>query len=481
MKLHLYCLRSRRLFLGGVLLVALLHPGAALGQEVTPRRPNVLFLLADDLRPDAIAALGNRVIHTPHLDALANTGTVLTHATAANPICVTSRAEIMTGCSSFTNGVLFTQGKIDPRLALWAQTMRQAGYHTWHVGKWHNDGKPIERGFEETQGLFAGGGGKWVVERQDHNGRAITGYRGAVFQSDDGKLFPENGVGLQSNTSAVLADHAIRFLKRPREKPFFLQVNFTAPHDPLLMPPGYEKKYDPARMPLPANFLPEHPFDHGNFKGRDELLFAWPRTAKEVRDELAVYYAVIAHLDEQVGRIVKVLQERGELEHTLIIFASDQGLAIGSHGLRGKQNMYEHTIGVPLILAGPGIPKGQRRDAQCYLRDLFPTVCGLAGIEVPRSVEGKNLVPVLAGKVQSVYPQVFGYFRDVQRMIRTERWKLIHYPQVRRFQLFDLTHDPHELKDLIADPKSAAVVDELKAKLAAWQKEVKDPLIEGQP
>lgn len=240
MKLSLPGMRSTPLWSGAVVVV-LLYSGAVFGQETPSRRPNVVFLLADDLRPDTIAALGNRVIDTPSLDSLVRTGTSFSRATAANPVCMTSRAEIMTGCSSFRNGVLYAQGKIDPRLALWAQTMRNAGYHTWHVGKWHNDGKPTERGFEETQGLFAGGGGKWVVERKDHNGRPVTGYRGAVFQSDDGKLFPEQGVGLQPDTSAVLADHAIRFLKRPRGKPFFLQVNFTAPHDPLLMPPGYEK------------------------------------------------------------------------------------------------------------------------------------------------------------------------------------------------------------------------------------------------
>src|SRR5262245_42221834 len=130
------------------------------------------------------------------------------------------------------------------------------------------------------------------------------GYRGWVFQTDDGKLFPEQGVGLTPDISRRFADAAITFLKRKPSRPLFLHVNFTAPHDPLLLPPDHEKAYDPERLPLPANFLPRHPFDHGNLTGRDEQLWPSPRTESDARAELAAYYAVISHLDEQVGRVL---------------------------------------------------------------------------------------------------------------------------------------------------------------------------------
>ncbi|MHC4119987.1 MAG: sulfatase-like hydrolase/transferase [Planctomycetota bacterium] len=117
---------------------------------------------------------------------------------------------------------------------------------------------------------------------------------------------------------------AIRFIKRKPNKPFFLHVNFTAPHDPLLMPPGYEGWYDPKEIPLPPNFLPRHPFDHGNFEGRDGLLLPWPRTSKDVREDLAVYYAVISHMDEQIGRILEALEQTGQRDETIVIFTSDQ-------------------------------------------------------------------------------------------------------------------------------------------------------------
>lgn len=158
---------------------------------------------------------------------------------------------------------------------------------------------------------------------------------------------------------------------------------------------GFERLVGFINSQLPANFLPEHPFDHGNLRGRDELLMAFPRTASEVRGELACYYAVISHLDRQVGRILEALRAAGQADNTLAIFTSDNGLAIGSHGLRGKQNMYEHLIGVPLIIRGPAVVRGRRTDAQCYLRDLFPTACDVAGIPVPQSVRGRTLLPVL--------------------------------------------------------------------------------------
>jgi arylsulfatase A-like enzyme len=273
------------------------------------------------------------------------------------------------------------------------------------------------------------------------------------------------------------ADAAIRLIKRKPRDPFFLHVNFTAPHDHLLMPPGHEGRYDPEKISLPPNFLPRHPFDHGNFEGRDELLLPWPRTSKDVREDLAVYYAVISHMDEQVGRILEALEQTGQRDETIVIFTSDQGLAMGSHGLRGKQNMYEHTVGTPLIWKGPGVPKGQRTGAQCYLRDLYPTICELVDIDIPGTVQGRSLVPVIRGEEESIYSCVFGHFKNVQRMIRTDRWKLIHYPKVGEFQLFDLTNDPHELNNLADNPKHAEVVKQLHDRLRAWQKNVGDPAV----
>ena len=434
-------------------------------------KPNVLLIVTDDQRPDTIAALGNEFIDTPNLDRLVKGGTTFEQATCANPLCVPSRAEILSGCSSFRNGVMGMGGeRIDPKLTLLPTIMTAGGYHTWYSGKWMNDGKPLTRGYQETQGLFGSGGGNWkkgevILGRK---GRPITGYRNWTFKNAQGKPELAKGIGLTPLTDKYIADGALAFLKRKTDKPFFLHVNFTGPHDPLIYPPGYEDKYNPADLKLPPNFLPRHPFDHGNFEGRDEQLLPWPRTKEDVLDELSVYYAVIDHIDKQVGRIIGQLRADGRLKNTYVIFTSDHGLALGSHGLMGKQNMYEHTIRVPLVIAGPSVPKDKRRQALCYLRDLYPTICDLTGIAIPESVEGKSLKPVITGKQDAVYSEIYGYFRDKQRMVRNKRYKLIHYPHLDRHQLFDLQKDPHEVNDLSGDKRHNKVFRELQEKLSTW-------------
>lgn len=450
--------------------VAVCSLAAALCADAAERpvTPNVVFIVADDMRPDVIGALGHPVVRTPNLDALASEGTVFTRAVSAYPICVASRAEILTGCSAFRNGVPYGANRLQPGLALWPETLRRSGYRTCYSGKWHNDGQPKQRGYDQTSGLYSSGGGAGQTPLPDHAGRAATGYVGWTFKTDAGQVELHKGVGLTPHTDRLITDGAIDFLRAEPAGPFFLHVNFTGPHDPRIFPPGYESCYDPEQIPLPPNFATEHPFDHGNAGGRDEVLLTSPRRPEEVRGESAAYYAVVSHLDEQVGRIVSALKDAGRWQDTIVIFSSDQGLALSSHGLVGKQNLYEHTLGVPLILRGPGIPVRQRRDAACYLRDLFPTVCDLVGVPIPESVEGRSLVPVLSHGERRVYPYVIGYFTNTQRCIRDDRWKLIWYPQAARYQLFDLADDPDELRDRASDAGCAARVAELKSSLEDW-------------
>ena len=463
---------------GCLSLVAIALTVASAAESNPARKPNIVCIITDDQRPDTIHGLGNPHIRTPNLDRLVLMGTVFTRAIAAFPLCVPSRAEILTGATAFRNGVPYGGGRLKQDVAFWGDILRAAGYHTWYTGKWMNDGQPKTRGYEETRGLFSSGGAGEEGKKDSYGrkGRLITGYRGWTFKTDDGKVELKKGIGLTAKTSRYIGDAAVELINRKSDKPFFLHVNFTAPHDPLIFPPGYEAKYDPSKLPLPANFLSEHPFDHGNLKGRDELLLPWPRTPADVRDELAVYYAVIEDMDAQVGRMLQALAANGQLDNTVIIFSSDHGLALGSHGLMGKQNMYEHTIGVPFIITGPGLPKNRRTTAQCYLRDLFPTTCELAGAPLPASVQGRSLVPVLTGKADTVYPFITGYFADYQRMIRTDRWKLIYYPHLSKFQLFDLKSDADELRDLSADASQATLMADLRAKMETWFKQQGDLL-----
>lgn len=440
--------------------------------------PNVLFIVADDQRPDTIHALGNAVIQTPNLDRLAARGVVFSHAHAAYPICHVSRAEILTGCCAFRALPAYPGGAINPELKTLAATLRAGGYHTWYTGKWHNDGQPKQRGYEWTRGLYSSGGAKgYVTPELDARGNPLTGYKGWTFKTDDGNVELEKGVGLQPATSRYIGDAAVSVItEAAAQGPFFLHVNFTAPHDPRLMPPGWETAYPPASLPLPKNFAPQHPFDHGNLEGRDELLLPRPRLPEAVKVELAHYFALISDIDAQVGRMIAALEATGQLQNTLVVYTSDQGLAMGSHGLLGKQNQYEHTSRVPLIFAGPGIPMGQQREALCYLRDLFPTFCGVAGIPVPDTVQGRSLLPTIQdGKVR-LREAIIGYFTDTQRMIRDDRWKLIIYPKAGRTQLYDLQDDPDERHDLSADPAQAGRRAELQASLRDWLVAHGDPV-----
>ena len=444
------------------------------------QRPNILFLLADDQRPDTIAALGNDRIETPNLDALVRRGMTFPRASCSYPICVISRAEILTGMHGWQNGVDgLSSNKLHENVSLWPETLRQAGYQTWYVGKWHTRGRPSQLGFTAVNGLFSGGGGAWWRDGQtDWKGFPITGYRGWIFQTEDGtKKFPDRGVGLTADISSKFADAAIELLKRPSESPWYLHVSFTAPHDPLHMPSGYEGKYKAAEMPVPDNFLSQHPFDHGNFDGRDERLMHWPRTRAAVADVLRVYYSVIDDMDQQIGRILTALEESGQAENTLIIFSSDHGMSVGSHGLRGKQNMYEHTINVPLVICGPGIPAGVKSGAQVYLRELYPTTCELVGVDVPKQVTGRSFANVLHQQADSHHDSIFGYYRDTQRMIRTDRWKLVRYPVADRWQLFDLEMDPDELHNLADQTGHHDTFELLRQQLETWRREMGDPAL----
>ena len=445
------------------------------------QRPNILFLLADDMRPDCIAALGNPDIQTPNLDRLVERGMTFTRATCSYPICVVSRAEILTGMHGWENGVSGMRGsKFADNVTFWPETLQQAGYDSWHVGKWHVSGRPSTRGYSDVAGLFSSGGGQYWKEGQvDWKGFPITGYRGWIFQSDDGKTkFPEMGIGVTPDISEKFADAAISLIERETEKPWFCHVNFTAPHDPLFIPPGLEGKYDADEMPLPENYLPVHPFDHGNFDGRDEALLAWPRTKDAVQDLLRVYYAVIDDMDAQIGRILDAVEAAGETENTLVIFTSDHGMSCGSHGLRGKQSQYEHTINVPFVVAGPGIEPGSTSDAPIYLRELYPTTCELVGVPVPAAVTAESFAPILHREKDEHHEDIFGYFTHTQRMIRTnDGWKLNYYPEIGRWQMFDLNTDPNETNDL-AGPEHQERLTELKSRLSDWRKKTGDPLLD---
>lgn len=463
-----------------LLLASALLPGEPSAARAADG-PHVLLVVADDLRADVTSAYGGPA-RTPNLEKLAARGALFRRATCGYPICHVSRTEILTGRFTVKEAAAGKAVPFDKDWAVWPAVMRDAGWHTVHCGKWHVHGTPTARGYVETSRLFSSGGakGQALTVPRSATGREVTGYVGWTFKSADGKVVTELGVGLTPETDARIADGAIDAVRRWKPgRPLFLHVNFTAPHDPLHRPKELEDRYKAEDVKLPPNFRKAHPFDHGNLAGRDETIVPAPRSADDVKRERAVYCALVENLDAQLGRVLTALEDRGELDRTLVIFTSDQGLALGSHGLMGKQNQYEHTANVPLVLAGPGVPAGKRFDAQSALRDLFPTVCEMAGVKVPDSVQGKSLLPVLAGKKAEVHDAAYGYFTDTQRMIRTpDGWKLIRYPKAGRTQLFHVAADPDELEDLAGKPAHQDRQKPLTASLNSWLRERGDALAE---
>ena len=425
-------------------------------------KPNVLFLFADDMRADTIAAHGNPHIKTPNLDRLAAAGYSFRGnyvcGGSSGAVCVASRAMLMSGKTWLRMDCDTLKGE-----RLLPELLGENGYVTFATGKWHNGEPSWLRSFQRGKAVMFGG-------MSDHTKVPVRDL------AADGKLTPQRVS--ETFSSELFADSAIEFLKNHDGKqPFFAYLAFTAPHDPRQPPLSYREPYYRSLPPLPANFLPQLPFDNGMMDGgRDENLGAWPRTEAMIRGQLAEYYGLITHLDEQLGRILLALEETGQAENTLVIFAADNGLALGSHGLLGKQSVFEHSMRTPLIMAGPGIPAGESTSAFTYLLDLFPTLCDVLAIEPPANLEGDSLRGLWEGKRERVRDSVFLPFMQLQRAVRDERWKLIAYPKIGHMQLFDLKADPQETTNLMDRPESAEHIARLQKLMKQWQLQVGDTL-----
>ena len=416
--------------------------------------PNIVFIFADDQRADTIAALGNPVIKTPNLDRLVKRGVAFTRAYMQGgnqgATCVPSRAMLLSGRSL---------AQIDEKLLkhqTWPHAFGAAGYATFAAGKWHNGPPSIPKSFQQAKALFVGGMANPL--------KAPTSDMLPTGKLTPSKISPKH-------LCEEATDETLAFLKsQDGKQPFFSYLAFDGPHDPHIVPEGFPIDYAPASIPLPPNFLPQHPFDNGQMVIRDEQLMKWPRPEADVKTMLAEYYRYISFLDVQVGRVLDAVDASPYAANTIIVYAADSGVARGSHGLIGKQNLYEHSMRVPLIVAGPGIAADKRSEAMCYLFDVLPTLGKLCGVTTPPGSNGREFAAVLKDPSQSARPFLMFGYRSIQKALSDGRWKLIRYPHVDRTQLFDLQADPYETKDLSTLPEHAERIKEMLAKLAAEMK-----------
>ena len=467
--------QSRRQFIRrvgqGVAGAAVLSRQQRLWSAIPDKRPNLLMIVADDQRSDTIAALGNQHIQTPQLDDLVKDGFTFTRArnmgSQVGAVCIAARAMIHTGRSLFR-----APHNIPASCPSMGSVFREAGYTTFGCGKWHNERPSFARSFNAGANIFFGG-------------MNANQYRARINDFDPSGAYDlKNQRIAEKFSTEVYADAAVEFLDGyKKDAPFLAYCALTSPHDPRTPPAPYSKMYDPKKMPLPPNFLPEHPFDNGELEVRDEMLAPFPRTPDNTRKQLCDYYGMISSQDAQLGRILQTLRDTGKAENTIVLYTGDHGLAIGSHGLFGKQNVYEHSVGIPMIFRGPGIKNGQS-NSFAYGMDIFPTLCQMTGIDAPNSIEGQELNSVMSGQKQHVRASTFhAYIARGPRGIRTQhavndgRWKYIRYRVGGKTttQLFDLQNDPAETKNLASDHASQKDTDRLEKLLGQYQHDLDEP------
>lgn len=436
---------------------------------------NVLIIYSDDQSYNTINALGNKEVQTPNLDRLVKEGLSFrqAHVMGAHQgaVCIPSRIMMLTG--RYINRLPGDGSNVPDSIIGLPEVLRSKGYNTFHTGKWHSDRVSHDRFFNMGDNIFFGG-----MFHEQNGGH----FRPFVYHYNGQGRYPRQA-GWQSDifSTQLFTNAAVSFLEsnKAKEKPFLCYVAFTSPHDPRTPPPTFAGKHKPSSISLPPNFLPEHPFDNGDVRVRDEMLLPHPRTPEAVKGQIALYYDMIAEMDAQVGRILDALDKAGLRENTLIVFAGDNGLAVGQHGLLGKQSLYEHSIKVPMIFSGPGIPANKQSNALVYLSDITPTIYDWLGFEHPGTVEAKSFYSVLKKPKSSVRKNIYNVYGHWSRSIKSaDGYKLIAYNVrgVKTVQLFNLKVDPWEITNLVNDPKHNKRMKQMWEQLKVEMQEAHDDL-----
>lgn len=432
-------------------------------------RPNLLFILTDDQAPYSLAAYGNKVCQTPNLDQLAARGMRIDQAyhMGANKgaVCTPSRHMIMSGRTVWHI----------PTTSNRAAVLEALGNPVSPVDKETHVPESLE--LNTIGAVFNRAGYDTIRTCKRGNSYPAANKQFTVVADQSNRGGKEGG-------SDWHADQVLGFLKQrsasPDRKPFMVYFGFSHPHDPRYGNEPLLKKYgavnqlpddatpNPNAPALPINYLPKHPFNHGHMNLRDEVSVQGVGSRRDeatIRNEKGREYACIENIDTQIGRVIDQLKDSGELENTYVIFTSDHGIAIGRHGLMGKQSLYEHSWRVPYIVAGPGIAAGSTAKGNIYLLDTLATLCDLAGIDPPDTNEGTSFKPVLFGEKDTVRDVLFGVYcggeRPGIRCVRKGDWKLIKYEnsdgKVKETQLFNLRENPFELLAQHHDPAVIAL------------------------
>ncbi len=455
------------------------------------KQPNILILYADQMRHDVMACAGNSVIKTPFLDQMADEGVMFTSAQVSYPLCCPFRASLMTGKYAQSHGITQNHFAIDTNQEFLANLLKDAGYQTGYVGKWHLAGGP-------KPGFVAPGEGRLGFDDFVGFNRGHQYLKSIYFKDTDQ---PYHCTRYEPDFQT---DHIIEYIERARAKnpdqPFFGFVGYGPPHHPNTMPDHWRKMYDPAKVPLPPGVPnPELQLKEqrrrleidceGNEKAALRSRCAYgakqplePETEAEIRQFIAEYYGMVSNLDFNLGRILNCLERLGITDDTLVIFLSDHGDMLGQHGYYCgyKPTGHKAATQVPFLVRYPArFAAGKKVDALIDVAvDTMPTLLELCGVEIPTAVQGESYLSLLDGTADNTRDYVaYQTFKMLdgaaheftpvpERGIRTKEWVYVRQP-TRRKLLFDLRADPDELNNLVDNPRYNAMMDRLDAQIQA--------------
>jgi len=469
--------------------------GATQADPAPKRRPNVVVVLTDDQRWDALSCAGHPHLKTPNIDRLAGEGVRFANAFCTTSLCSPSRASILSGLYAHTHGVTDNFTEYPAAMKSFPMRLRESGWETAYIGKWHmGENNDLPRpGFDHF--VTHKGQGKYWDTEFNVNGsgaRVVKGYY-----------------------TNVVTDMAIDWMKKKRDKPFLMMIGHKAPHSFYFPEPKYEHTFDAVKVPYPdtAFRLDDKPdwikqrLDtwHGIYGPLFEYRKKFPDRRPEAVEDFArmtrSYWGTIQSVDDSVGRLRAVLEEMGELDNTVFVYLGDNGLLNGEHGMVDKRTMHEPSIRIPMIVRYPGLvpaTKPQVITSQVLTLDVAPSILQLCGAPALENIHGKSFVPMVrdgkpatrsAWYYEYNYEKQFPYTPNV-RGVRTDEWKYIRYPHGdgspdrHKAELYNLKDDPGETKNLIDDPRLAGKVAEMRAKLEQLIKEAgavpdKMPLDEG--
>lgn len=438
-------------------------------------KPNVLFILCDDLRPDAVGCFGSEHVRTPHIDALARRGVTFANTFCTTSLCSPSRASLLTGLYAHRHGVRNNFTELPKQLPQWPAALQNGGYKTAYIGKWHMG---------------------------EENDNPRPGFDWFITHKGQGKYFDTewNVNGQQRETpkgyyTHVVTDYALDWLKqRTPGEPWALCLGHKAPHSFYFPEPKYEHAFDTIKVSYPpsATMLDEKPDwirqRLTTWHGIYGPLFEWRKKFPDTRPEAVAdfermvhaYWGTVLSVDDSVGRLTEFLEKAGQLERTIIVFMGDNGLLEGEHGMVDKRTMHEPSIRIPMVAAGPGLPTGKKLEAQVLTIDVAPSILELCGMPPLENIQGRSFKAVCydhdaawrdAWFYEYNYEKQFPYTPNI-RGIRTDAWKLMHYPHGdgspdrHLAEMYDLKNDPQELVNLAEHKDYGANRKELEAKLA---------------